>query len=99
MKTKLFTAFTGGLLVYALCLNFFFGTINGETDLPGEQPIYHVCPFKLCPMQGCSEFNGCGSCEKGSDCYRLDSVHWEHPTWEYDECEAAIFPAELGVKK
>lgn len=47
----------------------------------------HLCPFKHCPMREQLRFHGCGACEEGSDCYMLDMVHWEHPTWTYDECE------------
>ena len=47
----------------------------------------HICPFKHCPMREQLRFHGCKNCKEGSDCYALDMIHWEHPTWTYDECE------------
>lgn len=52
--------------------------------------VRHLCPFKSCPMKEQVRFHGCTVCKEGSDCYALDMVHWEHPTWTYDECEEWI---------
>jgi hypothetical protein len=48
----------------------------------------HMCPFRLCPMKGERYFSGCHDCDIGSDCYVLDSIHWKHPTFSYDECDS-----------
>jgi hypothetical protein len=52
----------------------------------------HVCAYSLCPFKDKTEFKeGCGNCENGSDCYFLDKIHFEHPTWDYDKCESYLF--------
>jgi hypothetical protein len=50
----------------------------------------HLCPFIHCPMKDQLRFIGCGDCKKGSDCYAHDMVHWEYPTWSYDQCDSLI---------
>jgi hypothetical protein len=51
----------------------------------------HVCGYTLCSMKGQTSFKGCGACERGSDCWVLDSAHFIHPSWTYDECETWVF--------
>lgn len=58
---------------------------------------HHMCPFRHCPMRTQVRFHGCGSCIWGSDCWMLDWIHWEHPTWSYDQCEE-LFESEPSWK-
>jgi hypothetical protein len=57
----------------------------------------HRCPFEHCPYKGDVSYmhKHTGDTEPAddiaSDCDMLDRVHWDHPTWDYDQCEEAIF--------
>lgn len=49
----------------------------------------HACIYEYCPYKGDIEFtHGCGSCLKGSSCYILDSLHFRHPSWDYDRLDS-----------
>ena len=50
----------------------------------------HKCPFKMCPMKGQRHFSGCHTdlCYRGTDCYVMDSLHWEHPRMSYDKLDS-----------
>jgi hypothetical protein len=58
----------------------------------------HSCPFGGCPYTGTfsyvhahtgAAFEPTG--DIGSDCDALDWVHWNHPEWNYDQCETYLF--------
>jgi hypothetical protein len=52
-----------------------------------HQCLYPHCPFK----GGSSHFNqGCNNCLKGSDCWKLDSLHISYPNAEYDELDSML---------
>lgn len=52
----------------------------------------HTCPFgKVCPFYGRTSCdNGCGLCEKGSECRTRDSIHFQHPDWSYEQCQVEV---------
>lgn len=49
-----------------------------------NRDVKHECIYPHCPMIDQIEFNGCGECLKYSPCWALDSVHFKHPSWDYD---------------
>lgn len=57
----------------------------------------HECKWDLCPYKEIVriEWNDCiieyGKTERSSDAYKADSVHLEHPTWEYDQIDSLLF--------
>lgn len=61
-------------------------------DKKKDQNKSHTCIYEYCPYKGDKTFtHGCGSCLPGTDCYRLDSVHFVYPTWDYDKCDSLLF--------
>lgn len=57
----------------------------------------HVCKWELCPYKGVvrfdwheaiTEYTGC---EVGTDCYCIDWLHFEYPTYEYDQLDSLLF--------
>lgn len=54
--------------------------------------VPHHCSYEHCPYKGQTEFKSeAGGCVSGSDCWILDSIHYEHPKWDYDKCEEYLF--------
>lgn len=52
----------------------------------------HTCPFNGCPFKEEITFtHGCGYCDQGSDCWALDSLHFEFPFASYDDLEDKLF--------
>lgn len=57
----------------------------------GRESVKHGCKYDLCPFKTQYAFvSGCGACEAGSDCWKLDSLHMVYPDAEYDEIEQLI---------
>ena len=54
-------------------------------------PAGHQCPLgDKCLMQNQQQFNGCGECRPGTDCWKLDSVHYAQPQLDYDQCDSVL---------
>lgn len=54
----------------------------------------HKCKYITCPYVGYKTFTGtCGAqgCKPGDNYYKLDSIHFTHPEYSYDQCEAELF--------
>lgn len=48
----------------------------------------HECKYLLCPFKGEKVFkHGCGFCKPNTDCWKLDKIHFDNPTIDYDSCE------------
>lgn len=58
-------------------------------NCPAPPACMHVCPFATCPYTGSTTFSS--DCEEGSDCYYLDLLHWQHPTFTYDQLDSLLF--------
>ncbi len=56
----------------------------------------HKCKWDLCPYKEIVrlEWDGCiieyTQTERSTDAYRVDSIHLEHPTWEYDSIDSLL---------
>jgi hypothetical protein len=51
----------------------------------------HNCLYKDCPFTGQFTFKGgADGCSPQTICWALDSVHFRHPEWTYDECDSAL---------
>ena len=65
---------------------------------PDKQP--HSCAFGECPYEGKTEYkHSHGETYEtvddiGSDCDAIDSIHFQHPSWSYDECQNYLFASE-----
>lgn len=59
----------------------------------------HQCPYSKCPYKGLKEFTGViitgetvvDHTQDSTDTYCIDRVHFDHPTWTYDQCEELLF--------
>lgn len=75
------------LLMSAVVIVASCSKLNTIVDMPATTG--HHCPYTNCPFeQGQLTFDkGCGECEQGEDCWKLDSIHFVHPLLDYDDCD------------
>ena len=55
--------------------------------------VPHHCPINNCEQEGHTTFTT--SCEEGTDCYIVDSIHFFNPEMNYDQIETLMFGAEI----
>lgn len=62
-----------------------------------EFPKGHLCKWNACPYTGVTMFDRHEAvseyteCDEGTDCYCIDWLHFEYPTYDYDKLDSLLF--------
>ena len=77
-------------LISAIFIGIVLLSFPRQNEVPKTpaKKVQHVCPLVHCPFKFELSFtHGCGYCERGQDCFVLDSIHFVNPTYDYDQTE------------
>lgn len=81
------------LLLVTIVLFALISCSKNDSKQLGHTCNYPSCPFKT---QTSWQQKGCGACEKASDCYTLDSLHFIYPTKSYEQLDSMLIAPNIN---
>lgn len=80
------------VLVFNLCFSAEIKAEKKSKAVTGHVCQWVNCPYKSVPMadrkEAIIEYTGC---DEGSDCYCIDWLHFDYPTYSYDSLDSLLF--------